>query len=449
MADNEKTAMSTSATPVGVPRRSHFVYVAFIGVILLPLIVYLLLRSTDNADEESPPFVVAVVLIWLCALSWMVVSIYLFNALAHRLLNKYSRWWLRLPVAVVLSIGAAMAIGQGLYLLVDSVTAPHEVRRIDVGRDEMPINSLAFSANGRRMLTGNRNGVVRLWDVETGRELRSFNAQKGAVVCVAFSADERRALAGIDDVISKEYLVHLWDLETGQELQRFKGHKEAVNAVGFSADGRHAYSGSRDANLRTWDCATGQELVSFDIPPEFTQVLLKGGSRGQEWAFLPDRRHVLTGGNGDWPRVWDLQTGQQVCSFGKTKQMSTHRLALSADGKRALTADFDGRLHIWDVATGNEVRTIQVNPSDVPEGEGKKKIIGEVALSPSGRFALAQKYADKGCIRLWDVETGEEVRVYCPHRRQTSYLWSAAFTPDGKYAVSSGGLRLHFWELPP
>ncbi|HKI38119.1 MAG TPA: caspase family protein, partial [Gemmataceae bacterium] len=175
-----------------------------------------------------------------------------------------------------------------------------------------PVTAVAFSPDGKWILTGSEDQTARLWEVPSGAEVRAFTGHKALLSSVAFSPDGKRLLTGSGDrmgggdrVIRGDNTARLWNAETGQELRTFTGHKGGVTAVAFSPDGRRLLTGSgdHDTTARLWDAATGQELL-----------ILKGHtSRVSTLAFSPDGRRILTGSWDKTARLWDAESGKALC----------------------------------------------------------------------------------------------------------------------------------------
>lgn len=192
---------------------------------------------------------------------------------------------------------------------------------------------VAFSPDGRRLLSSDHDHNLRLWEVATGKELRRFQGHAAPVVSLAFSPDGRRILSG-----SWDKSVRLWDAETGKELRHFKGHTEAVFSVAWSPDSRRALSGGGDL-MRIWDVESGTELPRFKHREEWVESV----------SFSPDGRYALSGGGGG-VCLWHIETGELLARLrGHTNYVSS--VGFTPDGRHALSAGWDGdnTLCLWEL----------------------------------------------------------------------------------------------------
>jgi WD40 repeat protein len=117
-----------------------------------------------------------------------------------------------------------------------------------------------FSPNGKEVLVGGgRENEARIENIDTGvQKVRHFSAHTNTVLALAFSPDGKQVLTG-----SRDNTARLWDAATGQELRAFLGHTDAIRAVAFSPDGKQVTTSSADSTVRVWDVATGQQLCSL------------------------------------------------------------------------------------------------------------------------------------------------------------------------------------------
>ncbi len=291
--------------------------------------------------------------------------------------------------------------------------------------------SVAISPDGRTVLSGSEDRTLRLWDIASGRELRSFIGHTAAVPSVAFSPDGRFALSGsyceenpregpllermacikasmrLWDVLTGEELrsfagirdqvwaaaispdgsfaiscgygtLKLWDVASGRELRSFTGHASIVSSVTVSPNGRFALSGSYDKNLKLWDIASGRELRAFT-----------GHSDGvKSVAFSPDGRFALSGSADMTAKLWDVASGRELRSFvGHSHWVNS--VAFLPGGRTALSASSDGTIKLWDIGSGRELHSIRSGP------------VGEIAIPPDGRFVVGT--SGNNTLKLWDL----------------------------------------------
>ena len=280
------------------------------------------------------------------------------------------------------------------------------------------VNSVAFSPDGRLALSDSRDDPMKLWDVKTGKCLRTFEEHNWQVSSVAFSPDGKFALSGSWDKTLK-----LWDINTGECLRTFKGHTGYVFSVAFSPDGKFVLSGSNDNTLKLWYIANGQCLRTFE---DHWNNCVKSVT------FSPDAKQALSGSNDKTLKLWDIAKGQCLRTF-KGHKREVNSVAFSLDGGFALSGSRDKTLKLWNVDTGGCVRTFEEHTDEV----------SSVTFSPDGKFALSGS-RDK-TLKLWDINTGECLRTVEGH---THWVSSVAFSTDGKFAFSGSKDRtLKLWQF--
>ena len=162
------------------------------------------------------------------------------------------------------------------------------------------IDSVAFSPNGHLVLTGSLDNSARLWDAETGGQVRSFLGHTSTVLSVTFSPDDRYVLTG-----SRDHTARLWDVSTGKQVRSI-GHEDEVESVAFSKDGQYLVTTCADTVVRIWDTATGELRRSS---PKIGAIPLSA-------VFSPDGRYVLAGMNDNIAMLWDISSGGRVLFTG-------------------------------------------------------------------------------------------------------------------------------------
>jgi tetratricopeptide (TPR) repeat protein len=278
-----------------------------------------------------------------------------------------------------------------------------------------------FSPDGRSYLAGGDVGPLRLWDVETGKQLQEFKGHEGWTSQAAFTPDGKQVLsAGTDKCL------RLWDVATGKQVRAFTGHTAEVLSVAISPDGRLALSGSADKTLRLWELATGTEVRRLEghadrglFAPDGRQVLSFGADQtlrlwdagtGKQvrtlaghtgvvagvW-FLPGGRQVVSYAADNTLRVWGVESGKEVRRHGlAADHCAINWLALTPDGRGFLTNHQDLTVRWHDFATGREWRRVAVPPGASPQG---------LSVSPNGRHAADGSW--RGFVYLFRLAGGE------------------------------------------
>ena len=270
--------------------------------------------------------------------------------------------------------------------------------------------SVAFSPDGKMLATGDDHGTV-LWDLATGRQIRSFSASFGAVNSVAFSPDGKMLATGDD------HGTVLWDLATGRQIHSFPTGSAAVVSTAFTPDGKMLAIGLFSGTVQLRNVATGRQSCSFPGPDAIDSL-----------ALSPDSQMLVTGGL--TARLWDLATGRQIRAFSAGSDV-VGSVAFSPDGKILATGDADGTARLWNPDTGR-----QIGSSFTGVGA-----VESVAFSPDGKTLAIG--GNDGTV-LWNLGTGRQVSSFT----SLGAVESVAFSPDGKtLATGDNDGTARVWDL--
>ena len=156
----------------------------------------------------------------------------------------------------------------------------------------------------------------------------------GSVVSVAFSPDGKRIVSG-----SLDNTIRVWDIITGNQIgEPFTGHASDVLSVAFSPDGKRIVSGSFDSTIRIWDVATGKQ-IGEPLTGHTGSVIFV--------AFSPDGKRIVSG-SCNTIRIWDVATGKQISEPLRGHTDWIKSVAFSPDGKRIVSGSSDKTIRIWD-----------------------------------------------------------------------------------------------------
>ena len=313
---------------------------------------------------------------------------------------------------------------------------------------EKGVECFAITPDGNMLLTASLGGTLVVWDVPTGRKLRTIDSKGERIEEVDLTVDGERAISTADGGA-----LRLWDITTGHQVHQLEESTGRMGAgVAITPDGRRAVSVSGERALKAWDLSTFKPLLSVCMDRDTV-----GGMRhpivaitdNGRLAICPDRRQCLS--------VWDIDTGSLLRRFN-TGQSLPEAVAASPDGRIVATAGFDQRIRVWDLSSTDSLRAFPSVCSD--EEEACNAGIDNPDKTPSrphwqdsptdicGRFRARCDTLDNGltAIRVLDLISSRLVREMTFESR--SEMKCLAVSSDGRIvATVAEGDGVVFWDL--
>ncbi|MCA9080215.1 MAG: hypothetical protein KDA58_06625, partial [Planctomycetaceae bacterium] len=295
-----------------------------------------------------------------------------------------------------------------------------------------PVQTVRFSGNGSRLVSGGRDNAVLVWNMTTSEREHQFRGHSRAVRSACFSNDGLQVVSGGHDA---QALV--WDTRTYAESRDLKNtvlheHRDAVLGARFSPDGKQIVTAGRDRIAMTWDAATGERLQTFREGHEYLAMSGK---------MLPGGKTLVTAAADNSVRLWNVEEGTQKLTLPVATGRSA-LLALSSEATwlytGALVPSGEGNslsdgaqawrlaeLAAWDGAVESAPHSISLTGHNGP--------VTAVAASPTNDHLVATGDANGRCI-LRDMHTGE---VLWSVRHHTGRITGIRFTRDGQQLLTA------------
>lgn len=302
-----------------------------------------------------------------------------------------------------------------------SPRAPSAPRSISM--DSSRITALDFAPNGEQLVVAAADGTASVIDLTNQREAIALGTHPFAIWSIAFEPGGRRMATG-----SWDGTIKLWATDSWDELQSVKTHEESVAKIAF--DGQEGLiSAGLDGRLLHW-------------LPEVAGIgpaAMIAGRTAPVWVaiYSPDGKTLFVGGNEKRFELWEVASQKLVIS--REGHPTTRCAAFSPDGKTLATGGDNGKIYLHNANNGTTRETQLLHPGAV----------SAIVFTKDGQTLVS--VCDGGVVKVWDPASGEEKATWREHKQQ---IYCASISPDGKWLITGGGNwttgdpgELIVWEL--
>jgi WD40 repeat protein len=211
------------------------------------------------------------------------------------------------------------------------------------------VHSVDFNQNGEQFAAGGEEGV-KIFNASSGQELRTLPNSHGSDI-IAYSPDGKRLASG-----TNENIIKIWDTENGREIMSLSGHTDFIFSLAYSPDGQHLASGSQDGVVKIWNVLSGQLIRTISVFQNARQNTRQVS--GLSWittsiVFVSSSVNAL--------EIWDIENNKRLVSneSGPLATVTSNKNKnIIIAGERSMTLPAADSIYIFDLNTGNIIRTL-------------------------------------------------------------------------------------------
>ena len=286
--------------------------------------------------------------------------------------------------------------------------------------------SLAITPDMKFLAFGNNEGVITLWNLETGEKDHIFTDHTFAVnaLCVCSNISYFR---GNQFLISggSDRVLRIWDLPKGHLNLRLEGHTDQITCIAMSFDAQVIISGSWDKTLRVWNVKSGMSLFVLEGHTDWINCVVT----------FPEKYIAASGSNDSKVLIWDILAGTILYTIN-TPLTSIVSLAVNLQDESLICAESDGIIQIWEKGSHSQYRC---------GIEFEKDIDGVACIVYLAKWRCLVSSCSSGGLKVWDILSGKIISVIEGH---SELVEDICCMNDGDFIISGGhDATIRFWNF--
>ena len=266
------------------------------------------------------------------------------------------------------------------------------------------VRCVCYSTDGTKLLSGSDDATIKVWDVTTGKRLRTLRGHQYSILVLDYHPTEEKAISCSTDSTIKE-----WDLTTGNCLQTLEGHESSIKSVCYSSNGQLAVSGGNDKTIKIWDLQKGL----------CTQTLEGHQKDINDVLFFDNDQQIASCSNDKTIKIWEVATGKCIETI-EGHNSAIYTIAIHPT-KQQLISAAGKTIKMWDITSRKCLQTFH----------GHKKWINSVSYSLDGQRIVSA--ANDKTVKEWDTTTGQCLQTLKGH---DGWVSTARYHKDGQRILS-------------
>jgi len=296
------------------------------------------------------------------------------------------------------------------------------------------VSELAFSPDGRRLASSSIDSTIRLWDMESGETIWVATGDQQLVFSVAYSPDNRLLVSGGNDPF-----VYVWDNDCGELFCQLEAHPDGVTReVAFHPSRPLIAAANRSGHIFLWDLTSLHSAKTTSIAKEteiVRQIIPAIEQEGYISVTFSHQGHLMAGGDEHGViRIWNVTTREQVQTLAG-HQASVRSLKFSPDDKTIASGSFDRTVRLWDLESG---RCQAIFPHN--------GVVWSVTFGLSGKTLVSS--SEDGIIRIWTIAAQQQAELVKMLHGYRCFIPVAAFSPSAPVLALGNSLgSICLWEI--
>jgi len=287
------------------------------------------------------------------------------------------------------------------------------------------VNAISFSNDGKLLVSGGYDKTIKVWEVNTGMNLQTLVGHESPVQAVAFSPDDLIVASGSGDFTkdSSDTSIRIWEVLSGKEVQRFKGHAQSTSTISFNSNGRYLVSGGWDNKVILWSISGKKMLRSYEGHTEKINTV----------KFNPDGMSFASCSQDKTIKTWDIVSGELLHTLPNNLG-NANSFSYSVDGKYIISGGENRQVILWRSSNGKQLKTFPT----------KLGWITSVAYNPEGKIIVTGNQLEQTVVL--NVEKGE---ILCHLKGYSNKVTSLAMNSNGQQlAIVNNNKEILLWDMP-